>query len=59
MQFPIRATANIDESSARGIYYYEDERDGVEVCWCFASPEEAEADTFRRPKKKPPKQQPR
>ncbi|MBD1935795.1 hypothetical protein H6F73_00430 [Microcoleus sp. FACHB-68] len=58
VQFPIRATANIDESSARGIYYYEDER-AVEVCWCFANPEEAKADNFRRPKKKPPKRQPR
>ncbi len=58
-QFPIRATANLGELDARGIYYYEDERIGVEVYWCFASPEEAQADNFRRPLKKPPKQQPR
>lgn len=55
-QFPIRATANI--SDARGIYYYIDERSGVEVYWCFASEEEAQAENFRRPYKNPPKQQP-
>lgn len=58
-QFPIRATANLDDSSARGIYYYPGERAGVDVYWCFANPEEAQADNFRRPKKKPPKRQPR
>lgn len=56
---PIRATAKINEPNARGIYYYPGERAGVEVYWCFASREEAEADNFRRPYKKPPKQQPR
>ncbi|BAU42031.1 hypothetical protein [Leptolyngbya sp. O-77] len=58
-QFPIRATANLNDSDARGIYYYPDERAGVEVYWCFGNAEEAKADNFRRPYKKPPKQQPR
>ena len=60
VQFPIRATTNLSKTdSARGIYYYIDEIKGVEVYWCFASPKEAEADNFRRPKKTPPKQQPK
>jgi hypothetical protein len=58
-QFPIRATANLDESDSRGIYYYPDERAGVEVFWCFSSEEEAKAENFRRPHKTPPKYQPR
>ncbi len=58
-KFPIRATANINEPGARGIYYYADERMGVEVYWCFASPEQAKAENFRRPFKTPPKRQPR
>ncbi|CBN53659.1 hypothetical protein OSCI_90021 [Kamptonema sp. PCC 6506] len=58
-QFPIRATAEIDELDARGIYYYTHERAGVKVYWCFASPEEAMAENFRRPYKTPPEKQPR
>ncbi|WP_333059466.1 MULTISPECIES: hypothetical protein [unclassified Microcoleus] len=58
-QFPIRATANLDESDSRGIYYYSNERAGVEVFWCFSSEEEAKAENFRRPHKTPPKYQPR
>lgn len=56
-QFPIRATANLNESDSRGIYYYPGERAGVEVYWCFSSEEEAKAENFRRPYKTPPKQQ--
>lgn len=58
-QFPIRATANLNDSDVRGIYYYPDERAGVEVYWCFDNAEEAKEDNFRRPYKKPPKQQPK
>ncbi len=58
-QYPIRATDKTKEPGVRGIYYLPDERRGVEVYWCFASPEEAEAESFRRPLKTPPKQQPR
>jgi len=55
-QYPIRATAKLHKSDdARGIYYYEDERQGVKVYWCFASEEEAEADKFRRPYNTPTK----
>ncbi|AFY40023.1 hypothetical protein Lepto7376_3867 [[Leptolyngbya] sp. PCC 7376] len=57
--FPIRATANLNNFDARGIYYFGDERIGVDVYWCFADEDEARASNFRRPKKKPPKQQPR
>ena len=56
-QFPVRATANLNEPNAKGIYYYPNEREGVDVYWCFKSSKEAESDNFRCPKKKPPKQQ--
>ncbi len=52
-QFPIRATAR------HRIYYYPNEREGVEVYWCFGCSEEAESDNFRRPQRKPPEQQTR
>ena len=57
--FPIRATARLNEPSARGIYYYLDERKGMKADWCFSSAEKAEEDGFRRPQTTPPKQQPR
>lgn len=59
-KYPIRATTKLDKKeNARGIYYFPDERVGVEVDWCFASPEEAEADNFRYSRIRPPKKQPK
>lgn len=57
LEYPIRVTDNMKEAGARGIYYLPHERKGVEVYWCFANPEEAEAERFRRPFKTPPKRQ--
>lgn len=59
-KYPIRSTTKLGKKeNARGIYYFADERVGVEVDWCFSSPEEAEADNFRRSRRTPPKQQPK
>lgn len=58
-QFPIRATANLNETDSQGLYYFPGERTGVEVYWCFSNQEEAKADNFRRPYKTPPKRQSR
>jgi hypothetical protein len=57
--FPIRATDKTKRLGQRGIYYFQNERIGVEVYWCFANPEEAEAERFFRPLKTPPRRQPR
>jgi hypothetical protein len=58
--YPIRATQKLSsDNEKRGIYYYKNERKGMEVDWCFADEEEAEAENFRRPKGKQPEYQPR
>ncbi|WP_238987094.1 hypothetical protein [Lyngbya aestuarii] len=56
-KYPIRATDHMKNAEFNGRYYFPDERRGLkEVYWCFASPQEAENDKFKRPDKKPPKQ---
>ena len=60
INFPVRATTELaKDDAARGIYYFENERVGVKVYWCFSSPEAAEADNFRYSKIRPPKKQPK